>query len=223
MEFDTIRGLLQRRYSVRGFFSDPVPKADIRNIFEAAKLSPSNCNTQPWQVYVASGDSIERLRVELVAEASAGKPPQADFAYFDQFPAPYRQRQVECAMALYQNMGIARNDREARSKAMLRNFAFFDAPHVAFICMPKDFDTVNAVDIGIYLQSLMLLMESKGISCCAQGALGFYPGPIKTILDIPEHLGVVVGLSFGYADPSNPANNTRTERAQMQQSVTFFD
>ena len=107
--------------------------------------------------------------------------------------------------------------------AMMRNFEFFDAPHVAFICMPKSFGVVNALDIVIYLQTLTLVMQSHGVASCAQGALDFYPDPIKEMLAIPEEQGIVVGLSFGYEDKFHPANKTRTSRANLDDSVVFLN
>jgi nitroreductase len=213
---------LAKRRSIRGFTSETVPDDVMSSIFRQAQLAPSNCNTQPWSIYVVSGSAKQKLAKALVATVSSGQKAESDFRYYDKFTGHYRDRQLNCASALYDNMGIERRNREGRQYAMLRNFEFFGAPHVAFICMPKEFDVVNAVDVGIYFQTLMLVMQAHGVSCCAQGALAFYPGPIRELLKIDDSLGIVVGLSFGYEDQQQPVNNTVTTRAPMSEVVTFL-
>jgi len=217
-----LNDLLSKRRSVRGYLSKPVPEDTLKACFEMAQRSPSNCNTQSWHVYVASGDTRARLRTALVDAVKGGSAPTPDFIYFDKFDSTHQKRRVKCAVELYENMGIERHDREGRGMAMLRNYEFFDAPHVAYICMPKNYDHVNVVDAGIYIQTLMLALTAHGISSVAQGALTFYPDPAKEILGIPEHLGVVVGLSFGYEDESVDANKTIMDRVPLDKSVTFL-
>ncbi|WP_028115582.1 nitroreductase [Ferrimonas senticii] len=217
----TLLRLLSERRSVRGFLQQPVANALLQQIFSDAQLSPSNCNTQPWHTYVASGASCQRLRQGLVEQASSGVTPKAEFGYYSQFEGDARQRQVECAEVLYGSMGIERGDKVGRMGALLRNYQFFDAPHVAFICMDTRFDVVNAIDIGTYLQTLMLLLQANGISSCAQGALAYFPELVKQELDIPAEQGIIVGLSFGYEDPNHPTCAARTSRAAVQQSVSF--
>lgn len=215
--------VLQSRRSVRGFTDRLIDTELLTHIFEMAQLSPSNCNTQPWKTYVASGKACDKLRNALVEAAMSGQPQEPAFNYFGDFKGEYRKRQVDCAVALYDNMGIARNDKPARLGALLRNYQFFDAPHVAFIGMPTDFDIVNGLDVGIYLQTLMLIMRAHGIDSCAQGALAYYPKPVKEALNIPDDIGILVGLSFGYEDESVPANQTRTPRADLAQAVSFTE
>lgn len=215
--------VLQRRRSVRGFTDRLIDKDLLTHIFEKAQLSPSNCNTQPWKTYVASGKACDQLRNDLVECVMSGAPQELAFNYFGDFQGEYRKRQVDCAVALYDNMGIARNDKPARQGALLRNYQFFDAPHVAFIGMPMDFDIINGLDVGIYLQTLMLIMSAHGIASCAQGALAYYPQPVKAALNIPDDIGLLVGVSFGYEDESVPANKTRTPRASLADSVSFAE
>jgi hypothetical protein len=219
----SLEQLLDARRAVRGYLPDPVDEALLRRIFETAQRAPSNCNTQPWQTYVVSSEVRDRLSSALVETVKAGTPPELDFGFFHQFADQYRERQVTCAADLYENMGIARDDKAGRFKGVLRNQQFFDAPHAAFIGMPKQFDTVNAIDVGCYLQTLMLTMTSHGIACCAQLALSFYPQVLRSILDIPDDIGVLVGISFGYEDVEVPANATRTDRASVRDVVRFYD
>ena len=105
--------------------------------------------------------------------------------------------------------------------AMLRNWAFFDAPHVAIFTLDKYLDIMGAVDMGIYAQTLSLLLQEQGISSCMQGALGQFPGPIREMFELPEERGILFGISFGYADEQAAANQARTDRAELGYSVVF--
>lgn len=214
------RAILTRR-SVRGFTQTPVPDALMQRIFALAQAAPSNCNVQPWRVYVASGEARNRLRDALVGAASSGGHGEPDFEHGSKFTGVYRKHQVECAVALYSELGIGRDDRDARVAASLRNFEFFDAPHVAFIGMSKEFKTTVALDVGMYVQTLMLLMTAHGIGCCAMGSLRHYPQIVRDEFGVPQDVGLLCGLSFGYEDTDHVANRTRTTRAELGDNVTF--
>jgi nitroreductase len=219
----SVAAALQKRVSIRAFLPKPVPAEELRRIFTAAQLSPSNCNVQPWQVYVVSGATKQILQDRLVADVASGKPATPDFDWSLKYEGELRERQFGSAAALYGALGIDRKDRPARDKAMLRNWTFFDAPHAAFFTMDKTIGMRGAVDLGIYAQSLALLMADAGIDTCMQGALGQHPATVREILSIPDELGILFGMSFGHADPDAPANTARTEREPLEKSVVFAD
>lgn len=219
----SVEEALMNRRSVRGFLERPVPPEILRKVFELAQRAPSNCNIQPWHVYVASGESRNRIREALIKNVTSGVAPNPDFAYPGKFEGVYRTRQVECAVALYNEMGIARDDSKGRLRASLRNFELFDAPHVAFLGMHRDFGVTVALDVGIYLQSLMLAMTAYGIASCPQGSMRSYPDIVRAEFGVPESIGILVGISFGYEDPTVPANRTRTTRAELGENVVFKD
>ena len=210
------------RSSIRAFKSDPVPTDLLMSILESARNTPSNCNTQPWHLSIVSGDAKDRLAKLLVAEVSQGNPPNGAFANgMAGLTGTHKERQYECAACLYGTMGIGRGDKEERSALMIKNWEFFDAPHVGFISMPLTMGPTNAIDIGIYLQSLMLLFTENGLASCPQGALAMYPDPINEIVQIPEGSGVICGISFGYADETAQINKTKTPRDTLENTVTF--
>ncbi len=217
----TVEEAILARRSVRGFQPTPVPEAVLREVFALAQRAPSNCNIQPWRVMVASGAARDRLRQAMIERIRSGVPPCPDFDYPPRFEGDYRRRQVECAAALYGQMGIVRDDMEGRRRASLRNFEFFDAPHVAFIGMRREFGATVALDVGIYLQTLMLTMTARGIACCPQGSMRSYPDLVRREFGLGDEIGILVGLSFGYEDPSVPANRTRTTRADLAEAVLF--
>jgi nitroreductase len=151
-----------------------------------------------------------------------GNTPNPDFNWKVGYEGVHRDRQYGSANTLYSALGIDRKDKQARQMAMVRNWTFFDAPHVAFFTMDKYLNIMGAVDLGIYAQSLALLLAEKGLASCMQGALGQFPDPIREHLNIPENRGILFGMSFGYADPDAAANNAITDRTALEESVEFI-
>jgi nitroreductase len=221
-EMSVEEAILGRR-SVRGYLPRPVPREVLERVFEIAQRTPSNCNIQPWKVFVASGPARDRIRQKLVDLVMSGAEMNPDFDYPGRFEGAYRTRQVECAVAMYTRMGIARDDTAGRAKASLRNFELFDAPHVAFIGMDKAFGTTVALDVGMYAQSLMLAMHAHGIASCAQGSMRYYPDVVREEFPGNDDIRILFGISFGYEDPDVPANKTRTTREPIEAAVTFRD
>jgi len=213
---------IKARYSVRAFRPDPVPDEVIHEIFDIARLVPSNSNTQPWHVAVVSGPARDALERRIFAEIEAKNLPSPTWPSGGVgLTGDYKQRQIDCAKGYYSEMGIEYEDRKARRELLLNNWRFFGAPHAAFFSMPETMHRANAVDMGIFLQSIMLLMVEHGISSCAQGALAAYPGPVHEIADIPEGNALLCGLSFGYEDTDAPANNVRMDREPLDRVASF--
>ena len=209
------------RRSVRGFLDKEIPKDVLNRVFEIAQKSPSNCNVQPWKVYVASGELKERLKKQMVEKVVSGVEANPDYPYRSTFENEYRKRQVECAVALYSSMDIGRDDKEGRMRASLRNFEFFDAPYIAFIGMDPSFGTTVALDVGMWAQSLMLTMVSFGIHSCPMGTMRNYPDLVRDAFDIQDDTQILFGISFGYEDADVSANNTRTAREEISANITF--
>jgi len=209
------------RRSVRGFLDQPVPDDVLERIFTIAQQAPSNCNVQPWKAYVASGALRDRLRQQMYDNTANGVPPNPDYEYRGDFQDEYRKRQVECAVALYSEMGIERHDKEGRKHAVLRNFEFFDAPYIAFIGMDPAFGTTVAIDVGMWAQTLMLTMVGFGIHSCPMGTMRNYPDLVREAFDIQDGTKILFGISFGYADETVPANRTRTTRDPISSNVLF--
>lgn len=210
---------IKNRRSVRGFKPDLVPQSDIDEILNLAQLSPSNCNTQPWRVLLASGEQCNEIRTNIHDAFMKGQAMNPDFSALPKFEGPLRDRQVACAQALYGAMGIERGDKVGRMQATARNYEFFDAPHVMFIGMHRDFSPAIAVDVGMYAQTLMLLMTAYGIGSCAQASVSYYPDVIRTFFDEPDSTGILFGISFGYEDTAIEANAARTDRANLDEVV----
>jgi len=214
---------LEKRYSARAYLNTPVPQLLLETIFKQAQKAPSNCNVQPWQTCVVSGEKKEALKNELLAAVMSGAAPNPDFNWLPKYEGIHRDRQFGSANALYNSIGVTREDKRGRQTAMIRNWQFFDAPHVVFFTMDKYLDIMGAVDLGIYAQSLSLILAEHGLSNCMQGALGQFPDPVKAALNLPEQRGILFGMSLGYADEEALVNNTRTDRETLDNAVTFFE
>ncbi|MBX3642126.1 MAG: nitroreductase [Rubrivivax sp.] len=212
---------LRRRRSVRGFLPDEVPETTLREVFELAQRTPSNCNVQPWLPHVVSGAALRRLSESLVEAGERGEPHHADWPADGKFSGVYRERQIDAAVQLYGAMGVDRHDRAGRHAAYVRNHEFFGAPHAVFIFMHAPHDTREAADIGMYAQSLMLLLTARDIGSCAQGALGLYPDVVRRHLGLDATHRLLFGISFGYEDQAIKANGARVGRAGLVEAVRF--
>jgi len=214
------RRIADTRRSIRGFLPQPVDRALLEQVFETAATAPSNCNTQPWQSHVVSGglrDRLSRIFMETIAQGKHS----LDFPYEAKYDGVYRQRQVDVAVLLYQALGIARDDKQGRQRAWLRNLEFFGAPHVVFIFMPDWCGIREACDVGMYAQNLMLSMRAHGLASCPQTILGYDADSVRRELGIDESMKLLFGISFGYEDPELPENRIVPERAPLEDQVQF--
>ncbi|NUP07362.1 MAG: nitroreductase [Polyangiaceae bacterium] len=217
MDLDKVIG---ERRSVRAFLPNEVPRDTLRSIFERAQRAPSWCNIQPWRAFVASGEVRERLTTAIAREAREGAP-RPDVPFPVDYPEPYGSHRRACGRALYEAMGVERHDSEARQRAWLRNFVAFDAPHVVICGIDRRFELWAALDVGCWLQTLLLLATSEGVATCAQASLSLYPDIAREILGIPEEVKVLFGIAMGYEDTSAAANRCRTARDHAEINVTF--
>ncbi|MBL4826521.1 MAG: nitroreductase [Spongiibacteraceae bacterium] len=214
---------LQQRRSTRAFLDTPVPTSTLKKLFQTAMQAPSNCNVQPWQVYVASGETRDRLSEQCLSELNSAKAPYPDIDWCLHFDNEQQQRKFESAATLYAAMGIDRNDKQARKQALIHNWEFFGAPHLAIVTMKKSLGLAGAVDLGIFAQSLVLCITEQGLACCFQASLNQFPGPVRKVLNIPDNDAIMFGLCFGYADLSAPVNTAKTSREPLHSLITFYN
>lgn len=214
--------VVNARRSLRAFLPQPVSPATLEHIFQVAQRAPSNCNTQPWVTHVVSGSKLEQLRREMPERFSSGNF-DMDFPYDGSYTGEYKTRQYGAAQALYDAVGIAREDKVRRNEQFMRNFTFFDAPHAAFLFLPEPFGLREAADLGMFAQTLMLTMTAHGLGSCPQTALSFQANFVREQLGIPASNKLIFGLSFGYPDWNDPSNACHTDRAGVSEAVAFHD
>lgn len=208
------------RRSIRAFLPDPVPRETLERIFTRAQRAPSWCNIQPWRVWMASGETAAGLKADLVGAAQS-RMPSPDVPFPTDYPEPYLQHRRACGKALYDAMGVARDDGPARHAAWMRNFVAFDAPHVAIVAIDRRFGMWATLDVGCWLQTVMLLAEEEGLTTCAQASLSLYPDLVRTRLGIPDEVQVLFGLGLGKPDLAAAANQCVTTREPLEKNLTF--
>ena len=189
-------------------------------IFGDAQRAPSWCNVQPWRVCVTEGDKTASLAAAMISAAKSGLP-HAEVPFPLDYPPPYKQRRQDCGVALYKNMGIARDDTAGRYDAWLRNYAFFDAPHVAIVACDRRLGPYAYVDVGVWLGYVLAACAERRIDTCPMASVAAYPGTLREHLPIAETDVILFGIALGHADPDAPANRTRTTREPLDANVTF--
>ena len=220
---EVLEDLLNERYSCRAFRPDPVPRPIIDRILTVAQRTASWCNSQPWQIVIASGEAKERFRKEIYAEAATGAAEDNDFAFPREYRGVYLARRRESGFQLYNTLGIPRGDKAAYAKQALENYNFFGAPHVAIVHTDEALGIYGAIDCGAYVGNFMLAAQALGLGSIAQAALARRSGLIRRHFKLGDDRRVVCGISFGFPDHGHRINSYRTVRASLADIVTFVD
>ena len=219
-DFVALDRVLAGRRSCRGFTDQQVPREIIERLLTAAQRTASWCNTQPWQVVITSGAATDRLREGMLTRPDGVG---SDFDFPTGYSGVLADRRREVGWQLYEAVGVERGDREASGREMMRNFAFFDAPHLAVISAPRELGTYGAIDCGLYVNSFLLAAEALGLATCAQAAVAGRSPLLREWFDLGDDRAVVCGISFGYADPDHPSAAFTSHRAPIGDAVTFLD
>lgn len=218
--FEALAARWAERRSMRAYRPEPVERATLARVFEAAQTAPSWCNVQPWRVVVTEPPVTGEVADALQAAAKSGLPhPELPFPL--DYPSPYKERRIACGAALYTAMGIAREDKASRYDAWLRNYALFDAPHLAVVACDRRLGPYAYVDVGVWLGYVLSAATLLGIDTCPMASVAAYPEPLRARLPIAETEIVLFGLVLGHADEAAAANACRTTREPVAENVTF--
>ena len=209
------------RRAVRGFTDQPVPREVLERVLSAAAWSPSGSDLQPWHIYVVTGAPLAQLK-KLATERVAAGVPWDEREYVMYPPAlksPYAERRSAFAKERYSALGIAREDWEARQRAAIANWDCFGAPAALFCYIDRDLGLPQWADVGMYLQTVMLLLRAEGLHSCPQMAWSQVRKSVAEIVSPPAELLLFCGMSIGYEDETVPY--IRTGRAPLHETVTF--
>lgn len=214
--------VVRARHSCRAFLPQEIPTDILLQVLQDAQLSPSNCNTQPWNVHIVSGQKQLELSEKLI-DASENETFSPDFTFdTKEFYGRYKERQFAQGKVYYESLGVEREDLEGRKKANILNYKFYNAPHVAYLFMPSAGDNVRiASDIGMYAQTFLLSLTAHGLAGVPQTVLGFFADVVREELGISKDFKLLFGISFGYEDSAAVANSIRMERDSVHDSVIF--
>ena len=199
-----------QRISVRAFRPDPVPGALVREILEAAARAPSGGNLQPWRVHALTGAPLETLKAR-VRENPFGETPEYD-VYPPNLWEPLRTRRFQCGEDLYATIGIPREDKPARLAQLAKNGELFGAPVGLFFSLDRKVGPPQWSDVGMLMQTIMLLAVERGLDTCAQEYWARYPQTLAEVLNLPADHMIFSGMALGYRDPDAAINTLRTRR-----------
>jgi nitroreductase len=203
---------VERRISVRAFKADPGPGAMVREILEIARRAPSGGNLQPWRVHALAGEPLAELKALAAARmAQGGEPPEYD-VYPENLWEPFRTRRFQCGEDLYASINIPREDRPARLRQLANNVSFFGAPVGLFFSLERKLGRPQWADVGMYMQTVMLLAAERGLDTCAQEFWARLPKTVGDFIGLPEDHMLFSGMAMGYRDPDAPINGWRTRR-----------
>lgn len=213
------------RFSCRAFLDRPVPIETVRQILQTARQAPSGGNLQPWFVDVLTGAALTQflsiIRSKLPAQ------PMGEGAEYNIYPPnlhdPYRTRRFKCGEDLYATIDIAREDKAARLRQYARNFEFFGAPVALFFSIDRRMGADQWADVGMFMQSIMLLACEHGLDTCPQEAWAAWHKAVGEFIRLPPERMLFCGMALGYRDPDAPINSLRTDRASLEEFVTFHD
>jgi nitroreductase len=209
---------VRARRSVRLFYPDkPVPRELVVEALELAIRAPSNSNTQPWHLVLASGAARDRLVTNLMSEARTREPD------IPPLPAGFDQVVFDLGVKLYGSQGIARDDTEGRRKARLRNYRFYDAPLAGVVCMHRELRHVDSLGVGMFLQTFLLALTERGLGSCVQMLIAGFPDVVRETLSIPDQYEILCGMAIGYPVTDFPTNNLDIARNPLEKNVVFLD
>jgi nitroreductase len=215
---DGLERAVRERRSIRLFHPDkPVPRELIVESLELATRAPSNSNTQPWHLILATGAARQRLVTALLHEARTREPE------IPPLPAVFEQVRYDLGAQLYESMGIARDDTEGRRKAIRQNWHFYHAPVAGIVCMHRDLGHVDSLGVGMFLQTFLLGLTARGLGSCVQMLIAGFPDVIRENLDIPDQYEILCGVAIGYPVTEFACNNLAIPRKPVEESVVFVD
>jgi nitroreductase len=214
---------VESRTSCRAFLPTPVPGSTVRAILDAARRTPSGGNLQPWHVFALAGEPLADLLATIRGKLPTH--PRGDGAEYDVYPAklgePYRTRRFRVGEDMYATIGISREDKLGRLLQFARNYEFFGAPVGLFFCIDRQMGPPQWSDLGMYMQTVMLLAREQGLHSCAQEAWCVWHRTVGEFLALPPELMLFAGMALGHRDPDAPINRLKSERAPLEEFASL--
>jgi len=212
----TVTEAMAARSSIRAYKSDAVDKTLIMEILEKASRTPSWANTQPWDVFVASGETLARIRSAYIENYKNAVKTATDIPRPVEWPQAAKDRTLGLRPDMERDCGDAANQFGELNQRM------FNAPTVIFLCMDKMYSQWSLYDLGAYAQSIVLLAQERGLSTIPAITSVLYPDVLRSELKIPDNLHIAIGIPIGYADNSNKINNFHSSRSPLSETVFYY-
>jgi nitroreductase len=218
---------IKARRSIRAFLPKPVAKQDLLDLIEVSGRAPSGTNTQPWQVYVVTGEKKKAISDEIISifnDPEALKEHTEEYSYYPStWIDPYISRRRKVGFDLYGLLGLGKGDKEKMQAQTARNYTFFDAPVGVFFVIDRVMQQGSWLDYGMFIQNVMLTAKARGLDTCPQAAFTQFHRVIAKHLDLKPEQQLVCGMSLGYADITKIENTLVTERVSAESYTHFFE
>jgi len=208
------------RLSVREFLKNPVDDELIKELLEKSARSASGGNLQPWKIYVINNETMVSF-LKFQEEWSEPETP-AYAIYPENLKEPYKTSRFEVGVQMYSILDIGRDDKEGRFKQMLRNYEFFGAPAAFFCFVDRQMGTPQWSDLGMFLQTFMLLAREAGLDTCPQEAWAMKQESVTAFVEAPDEEMLFCGMAIGFRDPNAPINDLRTDRRPIDTWTKFI-
>lgn len=218
-----INSAVQERRSIRRFKKEPVSGKIIQDILEKARWSPSWGNTQPWEIYVVTGETLEKFKKENRQKLLDGVLPAPEVEMPQNWPDSLKNRYIGIGKSVLTSLSIPREDKQARLQYSADMFFLFGAPCLLLFCVDKTLPASYAfLDVGLVLQTICLLGYEKGLGTCILAASVSYPQILRQLITIPSNKTIAIGAAVGYPDLNAPVNKFERERAPLSEFVTWI-
>jgi nitroreductase len=221
----TVSEAVLSRHSCRSFTAQPVEPVLLRELLDAARFAPSGGNLQPWIVHVVSGESLVRFRAMMSPRVMAA--PLGGMAEYHVYPQnlkePYRSRRFKVGEDMFALIGVKREDKPGRVRQFARNYDFFGAPVGMFLFVDRSMGAPQWSDLGMFMQSFMLLAREHGLETCAQEAWAAWHEEVAGHFGVGPELMLFCGMAVGYGDYAAPINRLRAARVPLQEFARFHD
>ena len=212
---------LKARRTVRAFLDRPVPRETLEAILGDALHAPSWANTQPWEIVVAGGEALARIREAWMQRTVDKVPSEPDIAYPGGWPAECAARTKELSAGRAAVRGTTTDDPAFHGNFHLANRRFFDAPCAVFLCMDRALGSWSMFDLGGLCHGLPLAAQEHGVDSAIAINLVVYPDILRKELAIPDNLAIVIGIALGYPDSADPEDPFRSVRRSLEDAVRF--
>jgi len=211
------------RRSIRQFLPKPVPEEMIQELIAKSLWSPSWGNTQPWEIFVGTGDALAEFKKKNRNAVLEGRASTTDIPMPQVWPDCNKLRYKELGKSVLGALSIAREDKQARIEHFARMFYLFDAPAVVIFAVDKALLLEYAMlDVGLILQTFCLLAHDRGLGTCILAAAVAYPEIAREVFSIPETKRLVMGAALGWPDPDAPVNLFERNRISVEECVKWF-
>ncbi|MDC3263423.1 nitroreductase [Pelagibacterales bacterium] len=217
----TLTEIIKNRKSIRSFADKPVSNDIIKEMLQKSSRAPSGGNLQPWKIYIVNEKSMKDFLQFQKNWKGKEEPPYP--IYPEKLKEPYRTSRNQMGEQMYSLLDIKREDKIGRLNQMLKNFDFFGAPVGMFCFIDKQMGLPQWSDLGMFLQTFMLLAVDNNLDTCAQESWSLKQNCVKTYLDISDDSILFCGMAIGHANMDDKVNELNTPRRPIDEWATFIE